>query len=302
MNPVPVTISVKAGPPAVACDGVSAVTTGGPVEMVKDKLVDCPPPGAGLDTVTAAVPDCTRSLARMAAVTTDELTKVVTRALLFQFTTAPLTKFDPLIVSVKAGLPAVALLGCKEDSTGARFCVTDWTVKFAALEIPPPGAGLDTVTGNVPAVATSAALIVAVNCEALLYLVGRALPFHRTEEVVMKLPPLTVKVKLADPATMLDGDKEPMDGKGFPETTRFAALEVTFPFVTVTGKVPGCRISLARMSAWSVELLRKVVVRVLPFQETTACGRKLLPLTVKVKRAPPTTTLEGLSDVTTGAG
>jgi hypothetical protein len=56
-----------------------------------------------------------------------------------------------LIVIVCAPEPATTELGEREVITGAGFP----TVKFTTFDVPPPGAGFVTVTGYVPAVATS---------------------------------------------------------------------------------------------------------------------------------------------------
>jgi len=79
--------------------------------MVKIAVLDVPPPGAGLKTVTFAVPAVATSLAGIAAVSWVLETKVVVRSLPFQRTTAPLTKFVPVMVSVNPPLPATAVAG-----------------------------------------------------------------------------------------------------------------------------------------------------------------------------------------------
>jgi hypothetical protein len=74
--------------------------------MVKFTELEVPPPGAGLVTVTASVPDETRLAAGMAAVNSVELTNVVAGAEPPKVTIEAATKFVPLIVSVKAAPPA----------------------------------------------------------------------------------------------------------------------------------------------------------------------------------------------------
>ena len=64
-NPEPLTVSVKARPPAVALDGESEVIDGAGLLMVNVAPLDVPPPGAGLNTVTVAVPVVAISLARI---------------------------------------------------------------------------------------------------------------------------------------------------------------------------------------------------------------------------------------------
>ena len=92
----------------------------------------------------------------------------------FQRTTDPLTKFEPLTVRVKAGPPAVAEAGLMLASTGAGLMIA----KATSFELPPPGAGLKTVTEAEPAPATSLAGMDAVNRLPLAKLVARLLPFH----------------------------------------------------------------------------------------------------------------------------
>jgi hypothetical protein len=86
------------------------------------------------------------------------LTKVVTRGLPLKLTTDVETKFDPFTVSVNPPEPASVLVGKIVVIAGTGL----FTVKFTEFEVPPPGAGLVTVTGSVPALATSPARIAAV--------------------------------------------------------------------------------------------------------------------------------------------
>ena len=88
-------------------------------------------------------------------------------------------------------------------------------VKVLALEVPPPGALFRTVTLAVPAVALSAALMLAVNRVLDTYVVTRSDPFQRTVDAPLTKPvPFTVRVK-ADPPVMADaGLKLVMVGRG----------------------------------------------------------------------------------------
>ncbi len=72
-------------------------------------------------------------------------------------------------------------------------------MKVRALEVPPPGAGLNTVTEAVPAVAMSAAVIDALNWVEETYVVVRFDPFQRTTELDLKPLPFTVNVNAAPP-------------------------------------------------------------------------------------------------------
>ena len=64
------------------------------------------------------------------------------------------------------------------------------TEKFTGLEVPPPGAGLVTVTAIVPVEAMLAAAMVAVNCVELTNVVAGADPPKLTIEPATKLGPI----------------------------------------------------------------------------------------------------------------
>jgi hypothetical protein len=67
-NPVPLTVSVKAAPPAVAPAGESDVMVGTGLFTANGEFPDVPPPGAGFVTVTLKVPAAAMSGAVIAAV------------------------------------------------------------------------------------------------------------------------------------------------------------------------------------------------------------------------------------------
>ena len=87
-------------------------------------------------------------------------------------------------------------------------------VKVIALEVPPPGALLCTVTLAVPAVAMSAALMLAVNWVLDTYVVARADPFNHRGIWIPMLVPFTVRVKADPPAVADAGLKIVMVGMG----------------------------------------------------------------------------------------
>ena len=119
-KPVPVRVNVKAAPLTVAVAGAIKVSAGPETAlMVKDRVADVPPPGAGLVTVTFAVPAVAISVAVTAAVNWVALTNVVVLAAPLNFTTDVDTKPVPFTVKVKAAPPAVALVGEREVSVGA---------------------------------------------------------------------------------------------------------------------------------------------------------------------------------------
>jgi len=79
--------------------------------MAKFTAFDVPPSDGGLVTLTAGVPTEAIATVGIAAVNCVEFTKVVAVAVAPKFTMEATTKFAPLIVRVKAPLPATALLG-----------------------------------------------------------------------------------------------------------------------------------------------------------------------------------------------
>src|SRR3989338_4433394 len=87
-------------------------------------------------------------------------------------------------------------------------------VKVSAVEVPPPGVALNTVTKADPALAMSAARMAAVSCPLLTKVVVRLDPFQRTTEPVTKFEPFTVSVKAAPPALALVGESELTAGTG----------------------------------------------------------------------------------------
>jgi hypothetical protein len=118
-----------------------------------------------LNTVTCADPAAAMSAAVIAAVNWVALTYVVARLEPFQLTTDPLTNPAPVTISENAAVPAVALDGNNALIVGTEFVAL--MVNAELPDVPPPGAGLDTVTCADPAAAMSAAVIAAVNCVAL---------------------------------------------------------------------------------------------------------------------------------------
>ena len=270
--------------------------------IVKVCAFEVPPPGAGVTTVTAAVPAVAMSAAVMAAVSRVALTKVVIRAFPFQFTVELAVKLAPLTVKVNAAPPATAMFGLIELVVGAG--ILGLMVNVAAGEEPPPGDGFWTTTLAVPAEAMSLAEIEAVTWVALTNCVVRSAPFHHTVELLINPVPFTVNVKAAPPAVAELGLKLVMAGVGL-LIVKVCALEVPPPgagVTTVTEAVPAVAMSVAGMAAVSCVALTKVVVRAFPFQFTVEFAVKLFPLTVRVNAAPPAIAAFGLIELVVGAG
>jgi len=209
MKFVPVIESVNDGPPAMAELGFKSEMTGPTIVNVIEPEV--PPPGAGLETVTIAVPALATSAAVIAACKEVLETNVVVRALPFHWTVEDNKKFVPVTVSVNAAPGATAELGFKDAIVGTGLLMA----KINALEVPPPGPGVETVTIAVPALAMSAAVIAACKVVLETKVAVRALPFHWTVEDDTKFVPVILSVKPAPPATVELGFKDAIVGVGF---------------------------------------------------------------------------------------
>ncbi len=178
-----------------------------------------------MNTVTAALPAVVRSLAGIVAVREVALTNSVDRAAPFHCTTEPAMKLEPLTVNVKPGLPAAAELGLRAVIAGTGLA-DELMVKLSGADVPPPGAGLNTVTAALPAVVRSLAGIVAVREVALTNTVDRAAPFHCTTEPVIKLEPVTVSVKPGLTAAAELGLRAVTAGTGLIGTTTLIGTEL----------------------------------------------------------------------------
>jgi hypothetical protein len=275
---VPVTVSVKAAPPAVAEAGETVVTVGIPALMVKDAVAEVPPEFV---TVTLAVPTLAMSLAGTAAVSCVVLTYVVVSAVPFQLSVAPETKFVPVTVSVKAAPPAVAVVGESVVMVGVELL----TVKGWPLLGTPP-----TVTTTLPVIAP----------------VGTVATIAPGFQLMMvaATPP---KVAVLEPCDEPKFDPEMVtEVPTGPEAVLRAVItgaelvmvnvapdEAPAESVTVTVAEPAVAIRLAGTAAIScVEFANVVVSGVLP-QSTVAPEAKFVPFTVSAKPALPETTDAG---------
>jgi hypothetical protein len=123
--------------------------------IVKFRTLEGPPPGDGVDTLTETEPAEAISGAEICAWSWVLEVTVVVRGLPYQTTAEDETKFVPVTEREKAALPAVAEEGLSEVIVGAGLL----TVKVEGFDVPPPGAGLETVTGTGAPEAMSAAVI-----------------------------------------------------------------------------------------------------------------------------------------------
>src|SRR5438046_8844316 len=80
-------------------------------------------------------------------------------------------------------------------------------------DVPPPGAGFETVTSPLPSTGTSAAESVAVSVVLLIVLVVFDEPFHSTIDSALNPVPVTISVA-PTPARRIVGDTDEMTGAG----------------------------------------------------------------------------------------
>jgi len=86
--------------------------------------------------------------------------------------------------------------------------------KAIALEVPPPGAGLITVTADAPVETMLEAGMAAINCVELMNVVAGADPPKLTVEDATKFVPAIASVKAAPPASILFGEIAVIVGVG----------------------------------------------------------------------------------------
>jgi hypothetical protein len=159
------------------------------------------------------------------------------------------------------------------------------------------------VTFTVPAVTMSEADIAAVICELLTNVVGLPAPLKFTVAPDTNPTPFRVNVNAAEPATTLEGEIELRVGTGLLIVNDNAFdIPPGAGFVTVTLTVPAVAISAAVIAAVNCVALANVVVLAAPLNFTTDVDTKPVPLTVRVKAAPPAVALAGEREVAVGAG
>ena len=240
------------------------------------------------------------------AVNVVALTNVVGCGAPFQSTTELLTKFVPVSVIVNAGTPALTVFGEIEVSVGTGLFAA-LTLKLIEFDGPPPGFGLFTKTAGVPAVATSAARIVAVNCVELTNVVVLFAPPKFTTELETKFVPFTVNVNAIEPAATLVGETDDIVGTGFVAAVTLKLTEFDAPppgvgFVTITAGVPTVATSIGRIEAVTCVELTNVVPLVTPPKLRVAPLTKPVPLIVNVNAVEPAAIPVGDSEVIVGTG
>jgi hypothetical protein len=170
----------------------------------------------------------------------------------------------------------------------------------------PPPAGFVTVTFTVPAVAISAAGIVATICVLVTddgVIAGLDPKF--TVAPLAKPVPAMVSVNAAPPTVEEAGAIEVSVGPEAALIVNDRLPDVPPPgvgFVTVTVDEPAVAISAAVIAAVNCVALTNVVVLAAPLNFTTDVDTNPVPLTVRVKAAPPAVALVGEREVSVGAG
>ena len=149
----------------------------------------------------------------------------------------------------------------------------------------------------------SEAKITAVTCVLLTKVVALGAPLRFTVAPFTKPTPLTVSVNAAEPATALEGESELIVGTAL-SIVKETAFDIPpgAGFVTVTLTVPAVAISAAVIAAVNCVALANVVVLEAPLNFTSDVDTKPVPVTVRVKAAPPAVALVGEREVAVGAG
>src|SRR5215470_10185970 len=200
-----VLLTVRVGGVAVCVAGDAAVGVLGAVTL-RLTLFDVHTPlvqDAWFATWTATAPWVTTSVASSAILTCVVESTITVRAWLPTVAVAPAANPAPVAVRMKAPLPAVTLAGLRLLMLGVGLTLA--TVSGRAPDVPPPGAGVDTVMLGVPATAISLAGMAAVSCVDETNVVVRPAPLTWTIELFVKLEHVTVRVKAAPPAGAVVG-------------------------------------------------------------------------------------------------
>ena len=125
----------------------------------------------------------------------------------------PVAKFVPKAATMDSG--ASSFPRKLAADTVATAGTPPVIVKFCAAVTPPPGVGVNTVTGTIPPVAMRLAGTVAVNCVELTNTVAKSWPLQRILELATKFVPVAVKVNAGPPALVELGLMVLSVGAGF---------------------------------------------------------------------------------------
>ena len=144
----------------------------------------------------------------------------------------------PVRVIVVAGEPTVIEFGVADVSTGVGVGGAGaLTVRLAADETPPPGAGFIAFRDKVPLPETSAAVRATLTLVELTKVVGRAFPFNSITVAGSNPVPATVITGELVPVVSIEGVIEEIVGEGLLTISSTAVPDplLTVPFMTITG-------------------------------------------------------------------
>ena len=194
-----------------------------------------------------------------------------------------------------AGWPAVTVVAAV-----CTFKLKSPTTNVSAEVVPPPGAGLFTVTLSVPLWAKSVAGRIALSEVGLTRVVARVLPPTRTTELALKFVPVTFRVSTVLPASTLEGERLLAPGTGL-FMVNVTINEGEAPgFLTVTNGVPAAAMALAGIAACNCVALTNADETTLELKVTTELAVKPFPVSVSVNAGPPAVVLAGTKPPTTG--
>jgi hypothetical protein len=208
-------------------------------------------------------------------------------------------KFVPVTVTVVAVVvPTGTELGLSVIDPGTGLS----TASVVAVELPPPGAGLTTVTDRLLAVAWSTTVNWKRSDVALTKVVVRAVPPTCTTESDKKLVPDTVIFEAADPTEKLAGAICVIDGSGLLTTKLAVEVPLVAPLTTVTASVAPVVSCSVGTTAVTCVLLTNVVASDTPPTWIIVEPVNPLPLTVSVVVVLPVITEDGETELTVNAG
>jgi hypothetical protein len=178
-------------------------------------------------------------------------------------------------------------------------------VREAALEVPPPGAGVTTATWKTCALAWSATEREVVSWVLLTKVVGRVTPSSCiTEDAANPLPVTVMGNASVPPLATAEGETEIEPGAEF-TTENVAADEAPPPGVGLNAVIASeprlARSAVVRDMVARVALV-KVVDRAAPFTRTTVPPMNPVPATVTLVAPDPTTAVEGFIPAMVGRG
>ena len=272
MKPAPLTVRLNAGAPATALCGE---------RLLMDKAlvtVKTRGDGCGLESMlTDAVPVEATSDAGTLADSCVAERKLVARVAPFQVTCVPGTKFAPLTMRLKPGLPATVEFGERLVSDAGLMI---WK-RTEGGEVCPETV---TDTSALPGATISVPGTMAVNLVSETNVVFSALPFHVTWAPELNPAPFTVRTNVGPPANVLCGEMLLTAIVWVMTNVRGAGSGIALISIEA---VPGDAISAAGITAVSCPEFTTEVMRLLLFQVICVPGRKFAPLTVSVKSCPP---------------